>query len=139
MSKSGIQEINLHLTYFSSPGNEGCRGTELISLNLWLSGVQLSLECLHFKSPLLGRGVLLLRRTLFTAGIEVLVLSTAAILEANIMKVCKVKLMVWFDSESKMRKTLVKPIEPGCFYFSYPLNSWCSQTCKGLPNCFTNT
>ena len=61
MCKSGIQEINLHLTYFSSPGNEGCRGTELISLNLWLSGGLLSLECLNFKSLLLCRGVFVTR------------------------------------------------------------------------------
>lgn len=46
--KSGIQEINLRLTYFRSAGNEGCRGTELISLNLWLSGVLLSLRVLEF-------------------------------------------------------------------------------------------
>lgn len=39
MYRSGIEEINLCLTYFSSTSNEGYRSTELISLNLLLSGV----------------------------------------------------------------------------------------------------
>lgn len=39
MYRSGTEEINLCLTYFSSSGNEGYNSTELISLNLLLSGV----------------------------------------------------------------------------------------------------
>lgn len=44
--KSGTTETTLYCPAFRSPGNQECRGPELISLSLWLSGCSLGLKSL---------------------------------------------------------------------------------------------